>query len=81
MFIPIGLLESYIGILLREQCHVSPWTPPGLGRTQGCGFWADIQPAHIRQLVAKERTVTEPGEGVGRWLLYNKEDQSVAEGW
>ena len=44
MFIPIGLLESYIEILWRERWHVGPWTPPGLGRTQGCGFWADNPP-------------------------------------
>ena len=24
-----------------EQLHVSSNPPPGLGRTQGCGFWAD----------------------------------------
>ena len=42
MFIPIGLLELHIETLWRECRHVSPWTPPGLGRTQGCGFWADI---------------------------------------
>ena len=30
-------LEYYGG----EQLYVSSNPPPGLGRTQGCGFWAD----------------------------------------
>ena len=44
MFIPIGLLESHTEILWRIRWHISPWTPPGLGRTQRCGFWADTTP-------------------------------------
>ena len=42
MFIPIDLLELHVEILWGKRWHVSPRTPPGLGRTQGCGFWVDI---------------------------------------
>ena len=41
MLIPNGLLESHIEAMWIGWSHISTRTPPKLGRTQGCGFWAN----------------------------------------
>ena len=43
MLIPIDSLELHIDILWMWTTTCKPNSPPGLGRTQGCGFWADTQ--------------------------------------
>ena len=45
MLIRIEYLECHIDILWDEKIHVRPNSPPGLGRTQGCGFWVHINGA------------------------------------
>ena len=41
IFILIEYWNFTLGFYRGEQIHVSLKLPPGLGRTQGCGFWAD----------------------------------------
>ena len=74
-----GLLESHIEEWWREQLHVSPNPTPGLGRTQGCGFWADKNGASVRNEV-KIRQKT--WEAVGKvWRNELEREEGALDNW
>ena len=39
----LGAWNYTLGYYGSEQLHVGSNSPPGLGRTQGCGFWVDME--------------------------------------
>ena len=51
MFIPIGDWNCTLRHGGIKWVHVKPWTPPGLGRTQGYGFWVMMRKPSDRVVV------------------------------